>query len=125
MGMASRTRAIPEDATLIDVLIDGFEKNEVMRGFHWRTLPLCDEAAAADKFAALVGEASAWKGEPVDLRREGPRRLARWHDLQVRQLGRGVMVLVLAPHFSDWWHEADAWKDDPFGPMYDWLGEEG
>lgn len=26
-------------------LIDGFEKNEILRGFHWRTLPLRDELA--------------------------------------------------------------------------------
>lgn len=29
----------PEDATLLDVLIDGFEKNEILDGFHWRSLP--------------------------------------------------------------------------------------
>jgi len=123
MTVPGRPRATPEDATLIDVLIDGFEKNEILRGFHWRTLPLRDETVAVDKFAALVAEARAWKGEPVEERREGVRRLARWEDLQIRQLGRGIMVLVRAPHFSDWWHERDTWKDDPFGPIYAWLGE--
>ena len=33
------------------------------------------------------------------------------------------MVLVRAPHFSDWWHEPDTWKDDRFGPIYAWLDE--
>jgi hypothetical protein len=30
----------PEDASLLDVLIDGFEKNEVLDGFHPRDLPM-------------------------------------------------------------------------------------
>lgn len=42
----------PADATLLDVLIDGFEKNEVLRGFHGRLLPMPDEAAAVEKFTA-------------------------------------------------------------------------
>jgi hypothetical protein len=44
MRMADDRR--PEDATLLDVLTNGFEKNEVLRGFHWRVLPMTDEAAA-------------------------------------------------------------------------------
>ena len=107
MTAPRRPRATPEDATLIDVLIDGFEKNEILRGFHWRTLPLRDEAAAIEKFAALVAEARAWKGDAVEERSDGARRLTRWDNLQIRQLGRGVMVLVRAPHFSDWWHERE------------------
>lgn len=27
-------RKIPDDATLLDILVDGFEKNEVLEGFH-------------------------------------------------------------------------------------------
>jgi len=36
----------PDDATLLDVLIDGFEKNELIDGFHWRQLPMPNEHAA-------------------------------------------------------------------------------
>jgi hypothetical protein len=27
-------RKTPDDATLLDILVDGFEKNEVLEGFH-------------------------------------------------------------------------------------------
>ncbi len=119
-----QTRTRPEQATLLDVLIDGFEKNESMYGHHWRSLPLVDEAAAIQKFTQLVTEARTWKGAPLDERNEGPRRLARWPDLQIRQLGRAIMVLVRAARFSDWWHASETWGDDPFGPIYEWLDEE-
>lgn len=124
MTAADKPRSTPEVATLLDVLVDGFEKNETLRGFHWRTLPLRDENAAAAKFVTLVTEARAWKGQPLEEASDGPRRIARWTELEIRQLGRAIMVLARAPRFSDWWHDAETWRDDPFGPIYDWLDEE-
>jgi hypothetical protein len=38
------------DITLLDGLIDGFEKNETMYGFHWRQLPMPDQAHASARF---------------------------------------------------------------------------
>ena len=124
MTTASGPRATPKDASLLDVLIDGFEKNEVLRGFHWRTLPARDETAAIEKYESFVAEACAWKGMPLSQRHDGPRRITQWEDLQIRQLGRGIMILVRAPRFSDWWHDDETWRDDPFGGIYDWLDEE-
>jgi hypothetical protein len=49
--------------TLLDVLIDGFEKNEVRYGYHWRELPMPNEVAAVRQFARLAQEARRWKGE--------------------------------------------------------------
>lgn len=111
-----------ETATLLDVLIDGFEKNEILYGFHWRELPMPDEAAAIERFDAFVDEARHWKGEP---RRAGDerRRLAAWDDLEIRQADRGVMVRVRAPWFS-WWHEPATWSDDPMGAIRDWIRDE-
>ncbi len=51
-----------EDATLLDVLIDGFEKNEIFDGFHRRALPMPDEESASERFSAFVTEAEPWKG---------------------------------------------------------------
>lgn len=119
-----REGSSPEKATLLDVLIDGFEKNEVFDGFHWRSLPMPDEPAAACKFAALSEEATRWKGRPAQLAEAGPRRIAAWPDLEIRQLGRGIMVRVRAPWLSDWWHEDVTWEGDPIGPIYEWLREE-
>jgi hypothetical protein len=113
-----------EDATLLDVLIDGFEKNEVLHGFHWRDLPMQDEDAAVRKFGALVDEARRWKGPPSRLEEEPPRRIAAWADLEIRQVGRGIMVRARAPSFADWWHERKTWEGDPMGPIYDWLEAE-
>jgi hypothetical protein len=112
-----------QDATLLDVLIDGFEKNEALDGFHWRDLPMPDEPEAVRKFAALAGEATRWKGQPRRFEDAGPRRIAAWPDLEIRQIGRGIMVRARAPWFR-WWHDRKTWENDPMGSIYDWLEEE-
>jgi hypothetical protein len=113
-----------EDATLLDVLIDGFEKNEIFDGFHWRDLPMPDDEAAARKFASLLEEARHWKGQPSRMQ-DGPvRRLAAWPDLEIRQAGRGVRVFARAPWFDTWWHDKRTWSGDPMGPIRDWLKED-
>lgn len=119
-----RRNGSQEDATLLDVLIDGFEKNEVLHGFHGRNLPMPDEEAATRKFGALVDEARRWKGTPERLEEEPPRRIAAWPDLEIRQVGRGIMVRARAAWFSGWWNERSTWEGDPMGPIYDWLEAE-
>jgi hypothetical protein len=114
-----------EDVTLIDVLIDGFEKNEILGGFHWRDLPMPDESSAARKFAALTAQAQRLQGPPTRLEERDGRRVAAWSDLEIRQAGRGVMVRARAPWFSNWWHDAETWKGNPMGPIFAWLREEG
>lgn len=114
----------PEDASLLDILIDGFEKNEMIDGRHDRVLPMPDEPAAARKFAALVAEARRWQGEPTLLEVDGPRRVAVWTRLEIRQAERGILVRIRAPRFSGWWHARATWADDPLGPLDAWLAEE-
>ena len=121
---AMATGKLCEDATLIDVLVDGFERNEVLRGFHDRVLPLPDEASAVRKFGSFVHEAVHWKGPPLRRDKDRRRRLAAWADLEIRQAGRGVTVRVKAPRFSDWWQDASTWAGDPLREIYEWLAEE-
>lgn len=109
-------------ATLLDILIDGFEKNESWGEFHRRELPMPDEGAAVRKFHALAEEARRWKGAPVRLQEDAMRRLAAWADLEIRQAGRGVMVLARAPGFG-WWHDRQTWDGDPMGAVRAWLRE--
>jgi len=116
-------RRTPQTATLLDILVDAFEKNEVLDDHHWRDLPFPDEQDAARKFAELAEEAARWKGAPTRME-NGDRRLVGWDDLEIRQAGRGIMVRVRAPWFSDWWHEARTWADDPMGQVWQWLDEE-
>lgn len=129
-GLATRYRSRvdrekrPEDVTLLDVLIDGFEKNEILWGRHWRVLPMPDEASAIRKCESLIAEARRWKGAPERELDEPPRRLAAWADLEIRRAGRGIMVLARSPWFSRWWSAAETWKDDPIGPLHAWLAEE-
>jgi len=52
--------ARPEDATLLEVLADGFEKNETLGGWFWRQLPLPDAAIAARKYDELHAELLRW-----------------------------------------------------------------
>ena len=117
-------RSRPEDGTLIDVLVDGFEKNEVIEGFHWRELPLSDEAAAVRKFGELVEEARRWKGEPARHVEDRGRRVAAWPELEIRQVGRAILVRVRTAGFTGWWHANETWSGEPFGAVYDWLEEE-
>jgi hypothetical protein len=68
--------------------------------YHVRTLPLSDEGTAIAKFGELGAEAARWKGRPVvETAAKGHRRVA-WEDLEIRPVGRGVMVLVRNPAFS-------------------------
>jgi hypothetical protein len=113
----------PADATLLDVLIDGFEKNEVLGGLHGRLLPMPDEASAVQKFTNLTDEATRWKGAPLRSEEREGRRLSLWLDLEVRQAGRGVMVRARTPRFGDWWHEESTWAGDPMGAIFAWLNE--
>ena len=114
----------PTDATLLDVLIDGFEKNEVLRGFHGRMLPMSDEAAAVQKFTEFTDEARRWKGAPLRSEEREGRRLSGWPDLEIRQAGRGVMVRARVPGFDCWWHDRSSWADDPMSAIFAWLDED-
>jgi hypothetical protein len=114
----------PADATLLDLLIDGFEKNEVLLGFHGRLLPMPDEVAAARKFVVLTDEATHWKGTPLRSEERDGRRLSLWPDLEIRQAGRGVMVRARAPRFDDWWHDDSTWVEDPMRAIFAWLDED-
>lgn len=115
----------PEDAGLLDILIDGFERNEVLAGFHCRELPLPDEDAAVRVFASLSEEARRWKGTPLRLEESGSRRRASWPDLEILQAGRGVMIRVRSPFFADWWHDERMWRSDPMRDLHAWIAETG
>jgi hypothetical protein len=110
------------DVTLLDILVDGFEKNEIVDG-HWRQLPMPDEAAAIRKFGSLVEEAIRWKGPPLRTLEEGKRRLAGWQDFDIRQTGLAIHVRVKTPWFNAWWHDAN-WDHDSFSDLYAWLRED-
>jgi hypothetical protein len=114
----------PSQATLLDVLIDGFEKNEIFNGFHWRELPMPDETSAIRKFRELTEEATRWKGQPIRVAHEAGRQISAWPDLEIRRIGRGIMVRAAAPSFDHWWHETATWEGDPFGPIFAWIDEE-
>jgi hypothetical protein len=113
-----------DELGLLYVLIDGFEKNEVLDGWHWRDLPMPDEDSARRKYSALIAEATRWKGPPVRVVTEAGRGLSAWSDLEVRQAGRGVMVRVCAPWFDNWWHDEKTWAGDPMGALHAWADEQ-
>lgn len=118
-----RTSKSPHDASLLDILVDGFEKNDVLDGFHDRILPLPDEVSAIAKFADLLDELARWKGEPLRIEDDGTRRAVIWTDIELIQVERGIMVRVRAPRFASWWVSPDTWRGDPLGALYDWLAE--
>jgi hypothetical protein len=113
-----------DDVTLLDLLIAGFEQNDIWEGYHWRRLPLADAAAAVRKFNALVEEARRWRGPALRSAVRDGRRLAAWDDLELRQAGRAILLRVRAPQVANWWHDKATWAGEPLGPIYDWLEEE-
>jgi hypothetical protein len=117
-------RRTPEDATLLDVLVDGFEKNETLDGFHWRRLPMPDESAAARKFHSLTDEARRWKGPPSRVDDQPGRKLNAWPDLEIRLAGRGWVLRARMAHFNDWWDDDRTWQGDPLAPAFDWIAED-
>jgi hypothetical protein len=52
------------------------------------------------------------------------RRLVAWPDLEIRQAGRGVMVLARAPGFGAWWHDERTWAGNPMAAAHAWLRED-
>ena len=112
------------DATLLDVLIDGFEKNEVIDGFHWRKLPMPDEDSAIAKFESLTDEARRWKGIPERSEEHDARRLMAWSGMEIRQAGRAVLIRVRAPMFGHWWHDVRTWRGEPTRALFDWISTE-
>lgn len=93
------TTKMQQDATLLDVLIDGFETNESGMAFTFGSFHI-DEAAVIRKFATFADEVTRWKGEPLRKAEAGNRRLAAWYDLELRQVDRAIMVLVKTPGFD-------------------------
>jgi len=117
-----RTTRSQDGATLLDILIDGFEKNESLGRFH-REPAMPEEGAAMRKFHALVEEARHRKGAPVRLQDDAMRRLAVWPDRETRRAGRGVMVLARAPGSGAWWHDEQTWDSDPMEAVRAWVRE--
>ena len=107
-----------EEVTLLDLLIDGFEKNEMFDGFHERLLPMPDVEAAKGRFVAFAQEAVRWKGSPVRAREQAAWQLLAWPDLELLQAGRVVAVRAKAPRFSDWWNDLATWQGDPMHDVF-------
>jgi hypothetical protein len=114
----------PQELTLVDVLIDGFEKNEILGGFHWRSLPMPSQAEAIRAFGGFLEEGRRWKGTPTRVDLAAGRRLVAWEDMEIRQAGRGVLVRVRAPWLEVWWNHEATWAGDPMKAIDAWIKEE-
>jgi hypothetical protein len=119
--MSIRPKSTPENATLLEVLVTAFDRNELLNGYYSRLLPFDDELRASSKFAELVDEARRWKGAPLQALDTGTRRLAAWPDLELRQSGRGVLLLVPGRNEPHWWNDPSTWKGDPMADVYAWT----
>ena len=112
-----------QDTSLLTVIADAFEKNELMKGWFWRQLPLPDAAWAERKYEEFLEEITRWKGPPLLAERTSSRRRAAWGDIRIQQVGRGVMVWLRDGRVRDWWHDAATWAGDPMSAAWDWEGE--
>jgi hypothetical protein len=111
------------DVTLIDLLMNGFEKNESIGNWFWRQLPAPDDATAIRKFEEFAAEGRRWKGEPLESVSDSDGRAIVWSDLQVRQKGRGVIVAGRSETIAQVWYANSSWNEDPMGEVFDWFSE--
>jgi hypothetical protein len=112
-----------DDVTLIDLLMNGFEKNECFDDWFWRQLPAPDDATAIRKFEEFAAEGRRWKGEPLETVSESDGRAIVWSDLQVRQKGRGVLVAGKSGNIASLWYADSTWNGDPMGDVFGWFSE--
>lgn len=119
----------PEDATLLDVMVSCFDQQETVRGHFVCWLPLPDEETAKRKYKSLAFEA----GELFSRFSRGSfyevphvlGRMLKWvrpsSSLEIRQLGRGLAVLVRDTGVEDWWHDPETWNS--LKPLRRWVYE--
>ena len=110
----------PEETTLLAVLVDCFEKNEVIDGCFHRWLPLGDPQTADRKFREFRDELARWKGSPRAEDAGLGWQRADWGDIRIKQGGRGIMVWVARTGVRDWWHAEETWDGDPLADVWDW-----
>jgi hypothetical protein len=110
----------PEDMSLLGVLMDCFEKNEIWDGWFLRRLPLADATTAARKYREFRDELVRWKGAPRAEETGETWRRSDWGDIRVKQAGRGIMIWARSDGVSDWWHESESWQGDPLAEAWHW-----
>lgn len=110
----------PEETSLLGMLADCFEKNELIEGWFRRELPLADPPAAGRKYREFREELVRWKGRP-QAEDAGPGwQRADWGDIRMKQAGRGIMVWLRSAGVSQWWHESRIWAGDPLADAWEW-----
>ena len=70
-------KKLPMEATLVDILVDGFEKNELLRGFHWRGLPFARKRTPNRGSARSSPRQRGGRASPPALSRRQPVRSRR------------------------------------------------
>jgi hypothetical protein len=97
--------------SLATVLVDGFEKNEILGGWHERVCPFSTDADARAAFETWAVELRSWLGPPSLAHDD---RYAWGDRARILVSGRGVGVWITCDaRFREVWADQRTWEGQP------------
>ena len=121
--MTENDHTTNEDLTLLAVLSQCFEVDEMIDGYHLRTAPFGSETVAVARFAQWKSEIEHWLGprEGEDAGGDGEDwQRAWWPDLRMKRTGRGIAFWVRSARVERWWHDTELWEDPGLDGLWQW-----
>jgi hypothetical protein len=109
-----------EDLSLLAALTQCFEKDEIIGGFHLRTVPFRTEEIAAAHFAAWRAELERWLGPPSGADAGNDWQRVWWSELRMKRSCRGLALWVRSARVDQWWHEQDLWQAPGLESLWRW-----
>jgi hypothetical protein len=114
---------VNDELPLLAALTQCFEKDEVLQGYHLRTVPFRTKAIAETRFAAWRNEASAWLGPPMGEDRRDDWQRVWWPDLRMKRSSRGISLWIRTADVGHWWNNPELWRDPGLEGLWSWDPE--
>lgn len=109
-----------DDLPLLAALTQCFEKDEVIDGYHPRTVPFRNEEVAKARFAAWQAELTRWLGPPAGEDSGAGWQRAWWPALRMKRTRRGIALWVRTASVDRWWHDAELWRGPGLEGLWQW-----
>lgn len=109
-----------DDLSLLAALTQCFEKDEMIEGYHMRTVPFRSEAVAKKRFAAWKAEIERWLGDLEGADAGDDWQRAWWPALRMKRSGRGITLWVRSARVERWWHDDRLWQEPGLEGMWRW-----
>lgn len=107
--------------SLLTALVDGFEQNEIVDGWHPRTCPFASDDAARVAFRLWAMEITRWLGEGRAI---GDRAVEWPKQLRMKRDGPCVGIWIRADFdFRERWHSRAMWQGGRCDGAMEWEDE--